>query len=489
MNVAPHTLPGRLDRRVRRGVIRCSAEASRERIAAGLEDALRLAELPGEREGRLYVFRKVSLGVIRDRSAASEWREHMQRTLGRLAAASCRGTDPRAAQSDAVYFDNREQALVETLRWCLQTGGEPVWFLDAVLEGRSDHLRRPAVPRILERLRQPDLQVGVAASMVLEATGDSGTEALLRALPLELARQWVHELADRVDAAAMSASIALPPRFAASIRTAVRHFGWRDARTVWFTTQVVLDAAPHAVAVDEAVRRATATLLRMESEEWAPQPDEGSASRLRSAGAQQRQSLADSAGSVPADGNGSPRGEVSPRAERTLSREAMAAARVGNHPAALLGVPTQGAGLYFLLPVLKLLGIAEALEKHPELGGAGFVSGLLLRLAAHADLSAADPILECLRNAEPAVRTDDPEVRRWAVAVRRWCSKTAHITAPVIIRRPGLVWLTRTDLDVTLPLADAEVRIRRWGLDIDPGWVPWLGGFGTVVRFHYRDAP
>jgi hypothetical protein len=35
---------------------------------------------------------------------------------------------------------------------------------------------------------------------------------------------------------------------------------------------------------------------------------------------------------------------------------------------------------------------------------------------------------------------------------------------------------------VFFDLAAADVRVRRSGLDIDPGWVPWLG---RVVRFHY----
>jgi hypothetical protein len=56
-----------------------------------------------------------------------------------------------------------------------------------------------------------------------------------------------------------------------------------------------------------------------------------------------------------------------------------------------------------------------------------------------------------------------------------------------IVERKGRVWQTRTDIDVTLPLAEADIRIRRVGLDIDPGWLPWFGVHGRVVRFHYRD--
>jgi hypothetical protein len=301
----------------------------------------------------------------------------------------------------------------------------------------------------------------------------------------------VREMSGGTDADDTSAAIVLPPRFAASIRAVAQYFGWRDARIVWFTTQVVLGAMPHAIAVADAVRRASATLSKMESSVSGRQPDQEGGPGLPGVGAPPQQSHADAAGAsilkgatTHSSGSGMPS-----HAQRRLSGEAIAAAATGNRPATLLGAPTQGAGLYFLVPVLIHLNIAAALETRPELDGAGFVAALLLRLAAHAGLVAADPILECLTRVESAAATDDPEVRRWAVAVRRWCWRTTRLSARAIIRRPGLVWLTRTDLDVTLPLGDADVRIRRRGLDIDPGWVAWLGAFGTVVRFHYRDPP
>jgi hypothetical protein len=52
-----------------------------------------------------------------------------------------------------------------------------------------------------------------------------------------------------------------------------------------------------------------------------------------------------------------------------------------------------------------------------------------------------------------------------------------------IVARPGVFTVNRTDLDVSLALDDADVRIRTMGLDLDPGWLPW---FGRVVRFHYH---
>jgi len=39
-----------------------------------------------------------------------------------------------------------------------------------------------------------------------------------------------------------------------------------------------------------------------------------------------------------------------------------------------------------------------------------------------------------------------------------------------------------THLDLVLPLEDVDLRVRRLGLDSDPGWCPWLG---RIVAFHF----
>jgi hypothetical protein len=76
----------------------------------------------------------------------------------------------------------------------------------------------------------------------------------------------------------------------------------------------------------------------------------------------------------------------------------------------------------------------------------------------------------------------DRLMRLWALAVRRHCWRTAKITVREIVTRRGLFSVDRAEIDVSLPLEEAEIRIRRVGLDLDPGWLPW---FGRVVRFHY----
>ena len=52
-----------------------------------------------------------------------------------------------------------------------------------------------------------------------------------------------------------------------------------------------------------------------------------------------------------------------------------------------------------------------------------------------------------------------------------------------LIERPGVVRMTKTHVDVVFRLDQADLDIRRAGLDIDPGWVPWLG---RVITFVYE---
>lgn len=65
-------------------------------------------------------------------------------------------------------------------------------------------------------------------------------------------------------------------------------------------------------------------------------------------------------------------------------------------------------------------------------------------------------------------------------AARRFHGDAA--LAALCVERPTRVRATASRVDLHLRLSDLSLDIRRTGLDIDPGWLPWLG---CVVRFHY----
>ncbi|QRN93111.1 hypothetical protein JRI60_28325 [Archangium violaceum] len=89
------------------------------------------------------------------------------------------------------------------------------------------------------------------------------------------------------------------------------------------------------------------------------------------------------------------------------------------------------------------------------------------------------------RTLAPALRGEDDLgllLLGLRTAARRWCRRYARLGLHELVRRPGRITATRTHVDVLFDIQQADIRVRSAGLDVDPGWVPWLG---RVVRFHY----
>ena len=57
---------------------------------------------------------------------------------------------------------------------------------------------------------------------------------------------------------------------------------------------------------------------------------------------------------------------------------------------------------------------------------------------------------------------------------------------PLPLAQPARLWATETHLDLDLATTDVDLALRLSGLDLDPGWVPWLG---RVVTFNYGNIP
>jgi hypothetical protein len=328
----------------------------------------------------------------------------------------------------------------------------------------------------------------------------------------------------------------LPGEVKTALQRAASQFGWKDPATVWLASQAVLSQSPTAFNSGTVVKRARATLRALE-EEQLREPRDRTASAIHSAasssqlvfdddsetGTDQTLSLDVRAASPVLQDEMRLSHPLTTVAEelsssRALVEQETATVEILEVPAAkpqLLGEATQAAGLVFLLNVLRSLGIVRALEFCPELAEADLATHILRQLATEAGVAEDDPILLCLGVPQeeftlPAqTLTDRPTLseawpkgftasrrvsfdssyllRVWTVAAKRWCWRMGRLTLGDVVNRHGRVWLTRTDLDVTFSLAAADLRIRRIGLDIDPGWLPWFGESGRVVRFHYRD--
>lgn len=531
----------RLDRYVARSYVRMIEGASRARIAYSLEEALRLANLPGEVEGRIYCFRRVSLSGIAATANRRVWTEQVQQVLAAVAAQAIHGADPNVGASNAIFFNNLEEALEMLLRNALRRRGtewaKPEWFSTSVLGAADETSYSQQIPAILERLRQPAIAPGAAAAILFAALGNADPAALLSAIPSHTIRGWVHELEGSKGLASNAPPVPLPSQMKTALQKAATYFGSKDPATVWLAAQAVICLSPAASSSGTAVKRARSTLLLLEAEQRRDPVDrDAPISRPATSrplvfdddesDAKRKVPSADAAAglgtqtprqlSEDALDSATPSSDDSPALQGLLNENAPAPVVPSEHTAqaqTLLGEATQAAGLCFLLNVLRRLGIAGALDACPALAEIGLVIEIMKGLAVGARVADSDPILSCLDKEQsafalPAEVLANPSLKiwpqglaishrtifdseyflhAWVVAVKLLCWRAGRITVRDIVTRNGQVWRTRTDLDVTLPLAEADIRIRRIGLDIDLGWLPWFGQFGCVVRFHYRD--
>jgi len=459
---------------------------SRQRATFSLEEALRLAELPGEREGRIYYFRRVALAPIRQGFDRREWLARVQETLQSEAATAVPGGHPHARAANAVYFDNPGQVLEILLRESLGPVYEVPWFAFSGLDVPPQTGATEITRAVVERLCQPGMPLPIAASIILSAVRSAGPERLLTALQVERVQSWLRVWDPHDIAAGEPLSMPLPPHLRQHLSHAVRGFGVQEPRTVWLATLVAAFLLPSAAPATAAPVSLGRSMLKSLEDGETPQLAIKNASvRESPVTAAPATAHVDSEDLDPTPGiRTDKQSVVTDRSDSVTAPDNELEpldTEAPTDPAHthLLGEPTAAAGLYFLLNALRYLGIdAAPREVH-------LIDHVLRRLAIHAKVDPTDPILLALSPASSLPAS--PQVRTWAVAVRRWCWRHARITTREIIKRPGHVWLTRMDLDVTLGFPAVDVRIRKVGLDLDPGPVSALGDLGRTVRFHYRE--
>ncbi|MGH9562134.1 MAG: hypothetical protein ACRD3S_11830, partial [Terracidiphilus sp.] len=240
---APQT--GRLDRHVRRSVLHVGEGVSRHRISWSIEEALRLAALPGEEEGRIYCFRRISFSGIAADANRRVWTEQVQQVLGAMALRAVHAGHLGAQEADAVYFNNLEEALEILLRGAVRAGAAgrwtaPPWFATSVLGAEQGSTYAAQIPAILDRLRFSSMAPAASASILFAALGDADPVPLLAAMPASMIREWLGELETQAD---LSTAVS-PLQFSSEIKTALQsaasQFGWKDTATVWLASQAVL---------------------------------------------------------------------------------------------------------------------------------------------------------------------------------------------------------------------------------------------------------
>jgi hypothetical protein len=513
-------------RRVRRLQISAPSEALRRRGQLLLEDALHTATLPGADEARLWLVRSLRLGLIDSRAGAAQLARTIEERIRHAGLMTCAGGDPAAAAADVVVFAS---ALEASIALAVRLGrGEPVrgWYWPlAVPAYRPGTAPAEGLRSLL--LATMELPGGVAASAAwLEAVVEANAmEPLLASLSAPEAEGLLRlggwepvSSASALEPDQAAAAPGLPPAWREPLGRWLPRWGADDPRGLWLVAMALVAAQPARLGSPALLRQAQA-LLRGEGQAPAagtpaaaspsplspaspggsPVPPEAANPRPTTPPADKAPEALGTAdrrgGSADGRTHQQPPAPGGDRAEQQ-PEPAATAPSLPRPPAAMdePGEVSAAAGLAFVVVLLQRMGIELWLARHPALLDVDWPRRLLHGVADGLGVPPCDPLrvalgletLAPLPNGGAECFADRAVLaavsRHWRRRLERWCRQPGRLPLPELVRRPGSVLASRTHLDLWFQPRQAEIRVRRHGLDLDPGWVPWLG---RVITFHY----
>jgi len=531
-------------RYIERLALTAPAEAGLVRGRLLVEDAFRIASFPGEAERRVLAIRRVDLGIVDPERSAAALAPVIEEAVRAAAGRAVRFDDPTAAAANAVYFPDELAAATAFVERVAGAPSPMEWFWNSVFEGGVppgdaeaggrlalncllefpggparvamlvDVLRaRGTADRLLAWLRPTD-GVRLLNAFGLDAAPDRRRVALMERVEVVEAAQTKAEAQGDAPPFTVSALRAWQPVLTAWIA----RWGEHDPRARWLAAAALVSNQPSILA-HPGLRILALRVLRAAR----PSPVVTRGPSRRSTRAERAATRAlrtgrarpldtERVGAAPE--HSAPRARAQPGAspspgaqpvDRLPGARAAGASTVAEAPdAAEVGAPqvpdpatapwnfelhpTAAAGLLFAVPLLSRLGVEDLLATNSVLVEMEFPLRLLLLIADRVHVSEEDAVRVPLLPAGPGPPPGDWDrvLASWLARVRRALHRQARMGLRALVVRSGQIASTRTHIDIVLPLRELDIRVRRSGLDADPGWVPWLG---QVVTFHYEAEP
>ena len=475
---------------VRRLRVAAASEPAARRFVTALEDALRCATLPGD-DRRLVVVRRLALGRVAHDAGTQRLSLLIEQRLARGEIAWADAHEPPDAGADVVGFAGALQARVHLARRLAAAAPCDAWYWPlAVPEYRHDLAPREALLRIAQAIAAwPEARIALP-DWVAQLVRAGGAPALSAAIDEALGRTLLREAGIAWPDDSMSTAVAPTPRARASasspgatqtaarprrdastppfawpvwLRIALAHASGNSRDLLAVQLPIVASASPHGVDTNVRVPapRATGGMATkpQASASTRPSQDESRTAELH------RERVANAPPSPSQDAAG-PRRLVP--APTSAERDWLA---------------TACGGLLFLLPVLARAGLVQGDSPEATRDAALHLLQAALHRVHAAEDDAAWRLVADLPPLPPAAaREAQARAFRELALARRWLHRHARLGLVSLVRRPARLSLTSTHIDVRFPLAGADLRVRRAGLDLDPGWLPW---FGRVLAFQF----
>lgn len=522
------------ERTVRRLSIRAPADAIARRACFLIEDALRTATLPGA-GAELLLLRRLRLPVFAPDASPQAVAKRLEAVChAAIVVDGTQADDAALAAAPAVRFADALSAHLALTRLLLTDAARQAWCWPLLVKGYRPAFAQGAALRslALSLATLPEAPTALPRWFaLLLANSDTGCAALM----LALQDGDDSRLQQACPAACKQAALAAPARWRSLLDWSAERFGVEDSRHRWLLGMAGVCAmdvernvrwAPGDAEQGVAEARATRPAARRSAGNGgrekqtdvhvfpvgrpAPERGQGDSPVLAPAASARRAAAALAAG-APGDARCLPPCGDLPSAVRTLtaarqtsapSQAAVPAASdalpalttvvVADLPSTAaqrvaplkVGAASAAGGLLFLVPLLNRLGLADSLSGKAATGDLPQrIFATLLRRLPIAD---EDPLWLLCGGALAVDREVAGEAAHWLRRCRSHLRRQVGIGLHSLVCRPASVAITATHVDVWQAIDAVDLRIRRAGLDVDPGWVAWLG---RVLRFHYgRDC-
>lgn len=508
-------------RRVDRLSLQVERAADVPTAADTIRQALRIATMPGDgRPGRLFI-RRIDLGAIRIGDPPSRIARSMETYLRTLRRNAVPIADPRAAAADVVIARDPIEPLVVALAHAAAGRRLSAWYWPHVHEQLTARRSPAEIAMIVWTLlaHRSDAAACIPAVVGAVLDRDRAVEMLAAIDPILGERLFrVLEVTPIAGTLAAVAGNTIEPRWRSAVLAAIEMWSG-DTRAVWLVTAAVraanprISAArlaavlrgvtavpvhdtgrgrpPHAPSLSQPSPRPTEK-TSIPTPEQLDEPSRSSAAVVETLSRNLPPTLAPSdvvpPVPAPAASPSAPTQRSAPPSEPTPDELPPSPEPDRNPPTrwTLIERPqlTGHGGLYFLLRPLARLKLEAFVAAHPELEAVDFGIRLLDRIADALGIPPDDPIRVALDlpKLESPPEQFDELIEAWHAAVSAWVEHHAKLDLATVVGRDAAVLCSRTHLDVIFDMQATDVRIRKAALDIDPGFVRWLG---RVVQFHY----
>lgn len=491
------------DRRVRALRVRAPNEDQARRAAIVAEDALRTATFPGDAGGRVVFIRRLDVGVIPRGSPPSSVALAMEAAVQRMAADAVHAEAPGARDAVMVYFRDESEPIVALSRAIADGRRADGWFWPLAVRGWSPAASPAESARLLVQRALETPAGGVAVAHVIATLLETERgESMVGAMNEADARSLLTAVGcrDAVGRDLTPAAVVVRDDVRRAVERAIARANGQvdDPRVLLVAASMVIAerparaASPLLGAIVSGVLRAVESAGEerrdgssgVSASEWRASRGGMVATAvdgLQRSGGRDVDSRTGGAPQPPITHTTEPTSPPAPPHPTAHAAPPLPSPRRWEHPR-----PTTHAGFLFVVALLHQRGIANLLANRPDLIESGWPEDLLLRLARRLGIPDDDPSIAWLAAPPPTL---SPSARAltatWLRAIRGHARHHVRKTLATVVHRRGAIVATRTHVDVLMRHSQVDMAIRRAGLDIDPGWLPWLG---RVVQFHYLDA-